>query len=341
MDMNELVSTGIRHPIKAARALRKPWFRSKIGRKLNQTYYDLRNGEYNDAGIDIFAEDWDNLIILDTCRLDYFKQAKEKHNLPGTLESRISRGSQTPEWLWANFHDREHYDTVYISATGMPYHLGVADPDPSEQSTHQKKYSFDLDVHDLVNLWKDPPEGSYPVLDREGRNTNYLVPAPLVADEISQYATEYPNKRLIIHLLEPHAPYLGTKIGDELHKKSDHPWQDKLHKKVDIPKRTLRDAYQQKLDVGVRGVKKILNEVDGKTVVTADHGEMLWERAYPVPIIDILHPDQMYIDSLVRVPWLIIDGDRKDIVTEDPDEPRHQQSNEHINNQLQALGYQA
>ena len=340
MSLFELFIKGIKNPDKATRAISKPRLRSKIGRRINKAYYKLRNGSYNEKGIDIFAEDWDNLIILDTCRLDYFKEKKKKHDLPGNLEFRTSRGSQTPEWLWANFHDRELWDTVYITASGMPYHLGVANPDQHEKSNHQKKYSFDLQVHDLINIWKNPPENSYPVLD-QGRNVDFLVPAPLAAEEALRQAKKYPNKRLIIHLLEPHDPYIGTKTGNKIHKQTDHPWQDKLRGEIDISRERLQKAYSEKLDIGIEGVKILLKNLKGKTVVTADHGEMLWDRSKPIPTIEILHPDKIYTKELVKVPWHTVKGERKTIISEKPENIPNDEdflSDDNLD-QLKALGY--
>ena len=70
-------------------------------RHINRLYYDVRTcNSYNSDGINIFHEDWDNLIILDACRYDYFKQLND---MDGELEYRISRGSQSREFMRGNF----------------------------------------------------------------------------------------------------------------------------------------------------------------------------------------------------------------------------------------------
>ena len=81
---------------------------------INRLYYTARNPDnYNANGISVFTEDWDNLVILDACRYDYFA---EQSNLNGTLTTRISRASATREWVRANFTDRQLHDVVYVSA---------------------------------------------------------------------------------------------------------------------------------------------------------------------------------------------------------------------------------
>ena len=341
MSWNRLFTKGIRNPWTALKFLKSPKGRNFIGQKINQ-FYHSRGGirEYNPEGIDIFEEDWDNLIILDACRYDSFVSAKERHNLSGELESRISRGSQTPEWLWANFRGRDLSDTVYISASGMPQHIGV--DNSSSKSRYQEKYSFNLKVHDLINVWSDPPDGARPTVE-DGRTSDHLVPAGLMANKAIEFAKKYPNKRILIHIIEPHDPYYGTEIGKEIHKKSRHPWKDKLQQKIDTPVEKLRQAYQQNVDIGVKAASALIEELVGKTVVSSDHGEMLWERSNPVPTVEILHPDKTYIDELVRVPWLIVDGERRDItsgtpITED-DNISDMKPTSTTEEQLKALGY--
>lgn len=93
------------------RGLKSP---NLLFRELNRLYYRRLNlRTYNSAGVDILAEDWDNLLILDACRYDMFKSYAE---LPGRLEHRISKGSATYEFLSGNFKERSALDTVYATA---------------------------------------------------------------------------------------------------------------------------------------------------------------------------------------------------------------------------------
>jgi len=45
----------------------------------------------------IMEEDWDYLIILDTCRYDYFEGIVYEFFV-GKLEKRVSLGKETPQW---------------------------------------------------------------------------------------------------------------------------------------------------------------------------------------------------------------------------------------------------
>jgi hypothetical protein len=307
--------------------------RHYVGREINkQSHSRLGMRKYNHRGIDIFSEEWDNLIILDSCRFDYFKTKKNEHQLPGKIESRISRGSQTPEWLWANFNNRELHDTVYITGNPMPYWLGVSNPE--NKSSRQQKYGFDLNVHELVNVWK----GSSNELQCGNITT---VPADVVAERAIEAAKDYPNKRLLIHILQPHTPYLGTPTGDEIHQISEHPWKEKIRQELDVSVEKLRRAYDENVDLAVRAAKQIINSdsIKGKTVVSADHGELLWEKSSPIPIIEVLHPNKTYIENLVKVPWLVIGGDRRKIISENKNNIEKTDQDSIATEQLEALGY--
>ncbi|XGI82753.1 hypothetical protein ACEU6E_05565 [Halorutilales archaeon Cl-col2-1] len=101
----------------------------------------------------------------------------------------------------------------------------------------------------------------------------------------------------------------------------------------------MTEAYWENVDRAVSATKELIPELEGKTVVSADHGELLHDRSSPIPIMEYMHPDRTYVSELVKVPWLVIDSDdRKSIQSESPTELP--QSDESISqDQLEALGY--
>lgn len=82
------------------RAVKNPQL---VARELNRLYFTrFYTKPFNEDGVDVFTEDWDNLIILDACRYDMLESA----SIEGTLEHRISRGSNTVEFLFGNFTEK-------------------------------------------------------------------------------------------------------------------------------------------------------------------------------------------------------------------------------------------
>jgi hypothetical protein len=103
----------------------------------------------------------------------------------------------------------------------------------------------------------------------------------------------------------------------------------------------LRTAYRENLDIALAEVAELLPDLEGRTVVTADHGEMLGDRHRYVPMRDYGHHPGIYNDPTVKVPWQIVDtGERRTIRAEPPDEEMVAAvDHEAIEEQLQHLGY--
>jgi hypothetical protein len=263
---------------------------------------------YNDDGIDIFAEDWDTLVILDACRYDLFA---EQSTLDGQLESRISQASATREWVRANFTGRALHDVVYVSAN--PNYRKVAD-------------EIGAEVHAYVDVWEDD------YLKADGN-----VVSPRAVTECALEAAErYPNKRLLVHYVQPHYPFLGP-TGEAYFDPAKTLKQ--VSRETDLEDDRLDQAYRENLDLALDETERLLDALSGKTVVSADHGELLGERLSPIPLRAYGHPNGVYVKELVKVPWLVhTSGARKRIVAEPPIQQDivDQQA---VDDRLRSLGY--
>jgi hypothetical protein len=276
---------------------------------LNRLYYAARGrGAGFDRGVDVFEQAWDNLILLDACRYDAFA---ERSTLAGRLESRRSRGSATREWVRANFADRRLHDVVYVSAN--PNYRKVAD-------------EIDAEVHAYVDAWRDD------ALVADGT----VVPPEVVTEAALRAADEYPRKRLLVHYVQPHYPFLGPTGREHF---------DPTTTVVGAVRRDgvetdlLRRAYAENLDLVLSETERLLAGLEGLSVVSADHGELLGERLFPVPLRAYGHPNGVYVRELVRVPWLIHPGDgRRRIVAEPPVE-RPSLDGRAVDERLRGLGY--
>jgi hypothetical protein len=284
------------------------WF----ARELNRLYtHRLNIRDHNPDGIDVFEADWDNLIILDACRYDEFERAC---NLDGELSKAQSRGATSSEFVRGNFAGRQLHDLVYVSAN--VYYPYLRDEIDAEV------YSF-IGLHD--GDMRDAGDG--------------LTTHPETVTEHALAANEsYPNKRLMIHYLQPHQPYIGPYGRQRF-----NPGRGLIDtvKQTNPTREELLRAYRENLDLVLEEVETLLTELPGKTVVSADHGEMLGERMRPIPIIDYGHHAGVYIDELIDVPWFVSkNGSRKNIVAESPSNSDSNSSNrEDLANHLQALGY--
>lgn len=283
-----------------------------IFREVNRAYYRLtRSGEFNSRGTDIFDADWDNLIILDACRYDVFRERADDL-LPGQLERRTSRAATTSEFVRAHFANRKLHDVVYV--TGNSWILKIGD-------------DIGADVFSVVNAKNDRDFDQH-----------------WITEEAVQAAEDHPDKRILVHFIPPHHPFVGPTAEEHLpsfEEQASDFFERVRRRELDVPDDLLRIVYAENLDRVLPRVEELLDEFRGKTVVTADHGEHLGDRSSPIPVKEYGHHGGLYSEPLVAVPWHVhVNGDRKDIVEDEPlEDDIDRRSPEEIDHQLRALGY--
>jgi len=266
--------------------------------------------------LDVVSRDWDNLVILDACRYDTFARIAD---LPGTLERAVSPGSESWEFLEESFVDRDLHDTVYVTANPHAYKI------PSG--------TFHRHINLLDDAWDEKLRTVTP--DR-------VVEASLEVHE------QYPNKRLVIHFMQPHYPFIGSDGtesygGIEMHLSEEErsnypsPWTMLLGPLSDDAERMI-SAYEENLRVALPHVERLLKVLNGRSVVTADHGNLLGEWTFPIPVRGYGHPKRVHHPKLLEIPWNVIEGDRRDISV-DPPKDRDQIDNETVTDRLRDLGY--
>lgn len=266
--------------------------------------YCTNKDPYNSEGINVFDEDWDNLVILDACRYDYFQA---ESTLAGDTSHRISRGSMSAEFIRGNFTNRKLHDTVYISANGFYPKL---------------KDEINAEVYSYIDLPRD-------AADNITTHPSTVTNAAIKAND------DNPNKKLLIHYLQPHQPYLGE-FG-----RSKFEFEGNLKdsmRKSRVTQEDVRRAYVENLNMVLDEVASLSKSLNGKTVVTADHGEMLGEKIGPFGFYG--HFSGLYRDELVKVPWHVLEYDsRKDIVAKEPVSDRINLDEKAIDERLKDLGY--
>lgn len=158
-----------------------------------------------------------------------------------------------------------------------------------------------------------------------------------VAEAARETLAENPNKRLLVHFIQPHYPFIGP-TGRE-HFDLDHlnfNWESH----ADVSAEVMRRAYRENLEIALPVVDDLLADLDGKTVVTADHGEAFGERDWPLPAKLFAHRLGHYADVLVDVPWLSYqNGDRRTIRADEPAGPDHGVDDDVVEQRLADLGY--
>jgi hypothetical protein len=252
------------------------------------------------------AEDWDTLIILDACRADYFEDVADL-SVFDKYRVVTSKASATPEFVARQFSGREFGDTVYVNSNP---HISRDAPG-----------SF----HHRYDLWVD-------AFDDE---TSTVLPET-ARDWGLKAAAEYPNKRLIIHYNQPHGPYIGPNRIEwdyEVARGSGEALKKGL-----VTEEAFRAAYKSNLELALPTAIEVAEQVPGRTVITADHGELFGKRQFPIPIRAYAHPPGLRDSDLVTVPWAVIDNGTEKQIIDDGVSISRAESDE-VNERLADLGY--
>jgi len=278
-------------------------------------------------------QDWDNVLLLDACRYDLYESVVAGRDPPGTVGKRRSCASGTPAYLAENFAAGNHHDVVYVTAN--PY---VAT-------------ELDTDVfHAVDHVWRDGWD------DERG-----TVMPDTMRERALSAAGRYPDKRLVVHFNQPHVPFVGDVrlegrgMGGIRHRALEDKWPDPSGRgrtpfeqlgAGEVSKDRVWRAYRSNLEVALPAVEALLSELDGRTAVTADHGNALGERAWPFPIRVYGHPLGIHVPALTDVPWHVVDqGIRKRTTSEPPEGtsspngPVGEAVDETVQERLQRLGY--
>ena len=306
------IRTAIKYLSKIPKAIelivKRPYRVSEI---VNRHWYNFR---YSSLGNEFIREDWDNLLILDAARPDMLDA--ESVFSDAEVTEKISPASSSPGFINKQFSERQLHDTVYVTA-----------------NPHINNIECGV-FHKVVNLlatdWDDDLK---------------TVPPQAVVDAALEVSREHIDKRLIIHFMQPHFPFLGQtgycipsgispSVGGTQYR---HPWFEQMRNQEHDHK-TLITAYEENHKIAIKNAKQLVDGLNGKTVVTADHGNLIGERGFPIPIRLYGHPTNFKHPNLLCVPWIVIDGERRKVVS-DPPKEREQLDDRTIENRLSALGY--
>jgi hypothetical protein len=291
------------------------WWSNRINDRVNGRFQRALHG---DRGIDLMAQDWDTLIVVDAARADLFEETVDVSRFDEYRRVK-SRGSATSEWSRTNF-TAEYGDTVYVSGN----------PVPSRHITGT--------FHEYVEVW------------REGFDDDIgTIRADAVADAARAVYERHPDKRLIVHFMQPHYPF----VRDERFQFSywrntdgiDYGGDDRARDVWDAIGLGLADrdevwaAYRDNLEYVMEYVWDLVSALDGRTVVHSDHGNVVGARSWPIPVRTYGHPAGLRLPDLLAVPWAVIEGDRRPI--RDDGAGQHGRETEDMTEKLRALGYVA
>jgi len=270
----------------------------------------------------ITERDWDNLIILDACRYDLFEEWSE---LPGELTRSYSVASATGKFVKRTFKRDTFADIVCVTAN--PRYYDVLDEDK---------------FHDIYHLWKDH-------WDDDIR----MVPPEVVNEAVLEAYERYPNKRILAHYIPPHLPFIGetgreithrVQIGGGLVREENWEQKPNFWEKVatgEIEIDRAWQAYRENLEFVLPVIDDLLADLQGKTVVTSDHGNAFGERGFGSLYRPVYgHPPYKHIRATIEVPWHVFNnGERREIITGEVADSSGYIDEKVVKERLSDLGY--
>lgn len=257
----------------------------------------------NGKELDLIDDDWKFLIILDACQYEMFKMVYREFFNKGKLIKAISPATWTLEWLEKVF-SKYYENIIYIS------------PNPFINSKREIRFRgdagdlryFDAKKHfyKIIDVWNYGWDNKIDKVHPKTIN-NYFV----------RNYMKSPGKRFIIHYMQPHNPFItiggrsafksietirgppsfsskkGLKIlkwyirkritGDEFI------W--KIRKMMNKPpdscesiafyqggREAVKKVYRNEIRLALKYIKILIDSIDGKWLITSDHGERLGER---------------------------------------------------------------
>jgi|AntRauMinimDraft_4_1070384.scaffolds.fasta_scaffold02356_2 hypothetical protein len=270
-----------------------------------------------------FEEDWDNLLILDSCRYDLLKSVSDGAD---SLEYRWSPGSNSEEFIQYHTAGGPLNDVVWVTANPFV-------------SRHRSEIFKVIDVWDTG--WDDELQTVLPKTVKQ---------AAVAAEK------EYPNKRLVVQFMQPHYPFIDEFSQTELpaHSTFDTEFDEdgEIQNKTegrdiweylranDVSKHDLWTGYRENLQTVLPIAQQLGDQLTGRTVITSDHGNELGGYSFPVPIRLYGHPRGLRSKNLVKVPWLISDSPKRKEITGEDMSVDSEHVDGSITDRLRALGYQ-
>jgi hypothetical protein len=257
------------------------WFAAKTFWPL--LHRDLGTGK----AVRVMEQDWDYLIVLDACRYDTFKEVVDAQ--AGCV---ISGGTHTQAWLEWNFR-QEYRDVIYVA--GNP-HFATA---------YLKKTLGFNPFYMVEEVW-----------DYGWDDSLKTVPPEQVTNAALKTLKTYPEKRMIVHYMQPHHPYIadrqlldaddGTYRGFE----DTGRWPEqitplRLARRGKVSIHRVKKAYEQNLRIVMKEVERLKEWLPGRVILTADHGDLFGEQGL------YGHGTNLRVDALVKVPWVILKDEKR------------------------------
>jgi len=333
----EQLIKGLRNPVAAIDYLFKPKrrFRNAV----------IATTSKKPLGRSIFDRDWDLFIILDTCRVDAIRQVADEYLYIDSIDRAASVGGSSPEWMAHTFDTKwrnELQNTAYLTSNAWIEKVLDGRLRPTGKyhdwqilSSLREFGDWNLvypdEVGRLERIWKYISKEEKLGRERDPQELRQGGSPPrYVTDRAIAVGREFEYDRLILHYMQPHAPYTGgLRDGQELKSFEKDPFSvlQETGKKEQV-----WNAYLDELRYVLDDLELLISNIDAeKVVISADHGEAFGEYGIYRHHSGSLHPKIRF------VPWIVTSAtDTRSYSSQIEPSVQEDMSTDNI---LKALGY--
>jgi hypothetical protein len=263
-------------------------------------------------GTNIFDQDWDLLIILDTCRIDKLQLVSKSVPWIKDIDQMQSVGSMSAEWMLNTFarnYIDDIADTAFISGNIWSHRIF------NERFQERQNHDYEM-IHRGFPSWNPVSSedfAHYETVSAVANQDHRLHPENeaiphILTDRAIDIGRTKSCERMIVHYTLPHMTFIADALDWEFRKTSTQELMNGLDvvrnlrpeeasyepaRCGKVPEIEVHDAYIQNLKLAIDYVDILLQNVNAENVIiSADHGEALgehgiWGHPYGYPFAPV------------------------------------------------------
>lgn len=278
---------------------------------------------------EFMEEDWDYAIILDCARFDVFKKVVDDY-FEGELEKRRSNASATPEFVEKNFDKRYNINwfstNPFINGKGIK--LNEFDYMPTKYDTNPSRY-----IAEIIDVWDTCWNDEMGTVEPEKLNEEFNKYKDQLADRKTVIHYMQPHKPFIgygnskmenmkkksISKFESSSEQiLPDSVSKRFSRLVERLEKSELAMKVGLmmslspgyfvkaffgdSESFMKSLHEENMRKAMDCANDLVDDLDGRVVITADHGEAFGEEGVWG------HHIETHIPPLVNVPWFEVEN---------------------------------
>jgi hypothetical protein len=95
----------------------------------------------------------------------------------------------------------------------------------------------------------------------------------------------------------------------------------------------------ENLEVVLPHAATLIERLEGKTVLSSDHGHEFGGRGFPIPVVIYAHPENLRTTNLAKVRWIVFESDKRKRIRSGTITTTDSVDEDEVTDRLRHLGY--